>query len=66
MKKQSGYTIMEILIVLIILAGGYGYVANLVKLIMSLNVALSDITLLIICRIIGIFAFPLGCVLGYF
>ena len=63
MKKQIGYTISEILAVLVVLAGGFGWCWNIVKLI---GMNLDPITGLLIVRAIGIFVFPVGMIVGYF
>ena len=53
--------------VIMVLLSLYGYVANIVKLIAFIfNNDFSDITLLFIARSVGVFAAPLGCILGYF
>lgn len=63
MKKQLGYTLTEIIVVLVILAGGFGWCWNIVKLI---GMNLDPITGLLIVRAIGIFVFPVGMIVGYF
>jgi hypothetical protein len=40
-----------------------GYIANIVKFVLSVD---SDITALFIARIVGIVIFPLGIIFGYF
>ena len=62
MKKQLGYTATEIAVVLLVLAGGLGWIMNIVKLI---GMGLDPITGLLIVRAIGIFVFPVGMVVGY-
>lgn len=63
MKRQLGYTLTEILVVLIVLAGGWGWVWNIIKLI---GMNLDPITGMLIVRVVGIFVFPVGMVVGYF
>lgn len=66
MKKQLGFTVTELLLVLffgfLALAGGVGWVWNIVKLV---DMTLDPITGLLIVRVIGIFIPPLGAVVGY-
>jgi hypothetical protein len=66
MRKQLGYTITELVMVLFIvsltLAGAFGWVWNIVKLV---GMDLDPITGLLIVRVVGIFLVPLGCVVGY-
>ena len=61
--KQSGFTLYEAIISVIVLAGGFGWVWNIVKLI---GMSLDPITGLLIVRAIGIFVFPVGMIVGYF
>lgn len=63
MKKQKGYLIPELLIVIFFLAGFAGWVMNIVKL---WNAGFDVITGYMIVRIIGVFLAPLGAVVGYF
>lgn len=63
MKKQSGFATLNLLVTLIVLLGFGGWVANVVKLIGMLD---GDITAMFIARAVGIFAAPLGAVLGFF
>lgn len=62
MKKQLGYTITEIILVLVVLAGGWGWVWNIVKLV---GMNLDPITGMLVVRAIGIFVFPVGMIVGY-
>ena len=50
------------LMVLMILAAGYGWVMNIVKLIGLLD---GGVTAWMIARAVGVFAAPLGAILGY-
>ena len=67
MKRQLGFTLTELLYLLTILVvgvgGGVGWVLNIVKLI---GMNLDPITGLLIVRVVGIFVFPVGMVVGYF
>lgn len=63
MKKQIGFTIIELLTLLIVLFGGFGWCWNIVKLI-GMNI--DPITGLLVVRAIGIFVFPVGMIVGYF
>lgn len=62
-RMNIDYSIFGILLVisLIILSMG-GWVANVVKFVGMLG---GDVTAMFIARIVGIFAVPLGIVLGY-
>lgn len=62
-RMNFDYSIFGILLVisLIILSMG-GWVANVVKFVGMLG---GDVTAMFIARIVGIFAVPLGIVLGY-
>jgi len=61
--KMKGYTLAEFLITILAMAGIGGWIANIVKLVDMLD---GDVTAMFIARIVGIFAAPLGAVLGYF
>ena len=61
--KQQGFTLPQLIVVLVILAGGWGWVWNIIKLI---SMSLDPITGLLIVRAIGIFVFPVGMIVGYF
>ena len=63
MKKQHGYAIWELLGLLLILAAVGGWIANLVKFIGMLD---GGVSAMFIARIVGVFAVPLGAVLGFF
>lgn len=62
MKRQRGYTLSEIIFVLVILAGGIGWIWNIVKL---AGMGLDPITGMLIVRAVGIFVFPVGMVVGW-
>lgn len=59
MRKQKGYTVNEIRIILFIL---FGWVLNIVAI---AGASLDDLTTILILRFVGIFIFPMGAVLGY-
>ena len=65
MKKQTGYTLTELMVVVVALIGGYGWVMNVVTIVHQAQGGITESILLIILRVIGIFAFPLGCLLGF-
>ena len=63
MKKQFGFAAFEIFIAALALLGVGGWVANLVKLIGMID---GSLTTMFVIRIVGVFAAPVGAVLGYF
>lgn len=62
MKKQAGFTVVEILVAIIVLVGIGGWIANIVKLVGS---NFDPITGMVVVRAIGVFVAPLGAVLGF-
>jgi len=66
MFKQKGYTSYELIVVIVFLAAAGGWIANVVKV---AGVLMTDDAIvwtgMLVFRIIGIFAAPLGVVLGY-
>ena len=62
MKKQLGFTIVKLLIVVVGVLGFGGWIANIVKLIGS---NFDPLTGMVIARAIGVFIAPLGAVLGF-
>lgn len=60
--KQKGFTLLEMIGVSMLLLGIGGWIANIVKIFASVN---DDITGMFILRIVGVFAAPVGAVLGY-
>jgi hypothetical protein len=67
MKKQLGYTIIELLITLflgvVLPAAIVGWVWNIIKL---AAMTFDPLTGLLVLRAIGIFVPPVGAVVGYF
>jgi prepilin-type N-terminal cleavage/methylation domain-containing protein len=63
MQKQLGFTLTELMIVLIVALGAGGWIANVVKLIAHLDDA---ITGMFVARIVGILVPPFGAIIGYF
>lgn len=61
-NKQLGFTVMELLVVIVILVGAYGWVANIVRAVAVIH---DSLTMFIVLRFVGIVMFPLGVVLGY-
>ncbi len=61
MHKMRGFTLTELLIVLFVVAGGVGWIWNIVK------IASSDFALtgMMVLRVVGIFIAPLGAIMGY-
>lgn len=64
--KQTGSTSVGLLLLLVYVAGGIGWFWNIFKIISYASASLSDVTLMFVLRIVGVFAFPLGAILGYF
>lgn len=62
-KRQGGYTIIELLIVIVYVAGAVGWIANLVKLIGIID---GGVTGMLVLRAVGVFIVPLGAILGIF
>ena len=62
MKKQRGFTTIELGVFVLILALIGGWIANVVKLVGMLG---GDITAMFVARVVGVFAAPLGAVLGF-
>jgi hypothetical protein len=62
MKQQHGFTSFELIIVILILLGVGGWIANIVKLVHMIDGA---VTAMFIARAIGIFFAPLGAILGF-
>lgn len=60
--NMKGYTSTELLFIIIIIAGVGGWVANIVKLVSMID---GDVTAMFVARVVGIFAAPLGAILGY-
>lgn len=62
MNRQRGFTAYHIVVAIVALAGIYGWVANIVKIVHS---DFTPITGLLVVRCVGIFVPPLGVVMGY-
>ena len=60
--NQKGFSLLEIIIVFVLLFGVGGWIANIVKIFAIMN---EPITGMFILRIVGVFAAPVGAVLGY-
>ena len=63
MKKQKGYTSVELVVGVFVLAAIVGWVMNIVEVVQTVS---DPITGMFILRCFGIIAAPLGAVLGYF
>lgn len=61
--KQKGFTLIELIIVIIVLFGAGGWIANIVKLVHMIN---DPVTNMFIARAVGVVLFPFGMILGYF
>ena len=62
MKRQRGFTLVELMCVVLVLIGAGGWIANIVKII---GTGFDVFTGMLIARCIGVFIAPLGAVLGY-
>ena len=62
MKRQRGFTLVELMCVVLVLIGAGGWIANVVKIV---GTGFADFNGMLIARRIGVFIAPLGAVLGY-
>ena len=62
MKRQRGFTLVELMLVVLVLLGAGGWIANVVKIV---GTGFADLNGLFIARCIGVFLAPLGAVLGF-
>lgn len=62
-SKQYGFTAFELFFAVLVILGVGGWIANVVKLIGMLD---GSVTAMFIARVVGVFAAPLGSVLGFF
>ena len=62
MKRQRGFTLVELMCVVLVLIGACGWIANVVKIV---GTGFADFNGMLIARCIGVFIAPLGAVLGY-
>ena len=62
MKRERGFTSVDLFVVLVVLLGSVGWVWNIVKIAGS---DFAQITGMLILRVVGVFLAPLGAVLGY-
>lgn len=62
MNKQKGFTSVELVILVVVLLGAGGWIANIVKIV---NTGFDVFTGLLVARCIGVFVAPVGAVLGY-
>jgi hypothetical protein len=68
MKNQKGFTVTELTIIVLFIITLFGYVMNIVKLLQSVDTVaqiISDGSVMVLIRIIGIVLFPLGVVMGF-
>jgi hypothetical protein len=63
MRKQKGFALGELLLVLFYIAVLAGWVMNIGQILRMLD---APVTVLLVLKIIGIFVAPLGVVLGWF
>jgi hypothetical protein len=63
MKTRCGFTIAELIICVVFLAGVAGWVLNLITILRHMT---DPITGMFVLRCISVFVFPIGAVLGYF
>lgn len=62
MKTQLGFTITELILVVVVLGGGFGWVWNIVKI---AGACCGLVDGMFVLRVVGIFIAPLGAILGY-
>lgn len=65
MKYQEGYTVDGFVLAVLFVAGAIGWILNICKLVAASGTEISDMTLMVVFRVIGVFAAPLGAVLGF-
>lgn len=63
MRDQKGFAEIQLFILAVAVLGLGGWVANIVKLIGAIG---GEISAMFIARCVGVFAAPLGAVLGFF
>ena len=63
MNKQRGFTATELFVLILVVAGIVGWLANVFKLVDMLD---GPVTAMFIARIVGVFMAPLGSILGVF
>lgn len=64
MNRNGNVSVLgAVILLVIIVVGGYGWVMNIVKLVGS---DFAQITGVLVVRTVGIFMAPLGIVMGYF
>jgi prepilin-type N-terminal cleavage/methylation domain-containing protein len=62
MNKTGGFTIVEMLVALVLVAAFSGWVMNIYQI---SSMSFDNFTPMLVLRFIGIFVAPLGAVLGY-
>lgn len=60
--RKIGGAIVAIVVIAVVIAGAYGWIENIIKLVHMLD---GPATAMFIARIIGVFAAPLGSILGF-
>lgn len=63
MNKKAGFTLVDLTILILGVAGVGGWIANIVKL---TGMSLDPLTGLLVVRAIGVFIPPVGAIVGYF
>lgn len=62
MRQQKGFTVVELVIAVVMLAGTAGWIWNIVKLAGS---DFAQITGMLVLRCLGVVVPPLGAVMGF-
>ena len=62
-NKMNGYTLYELIFFIVVALGLIGWIMNISKVVSALS---CPITVETVLRIISIFVFPVGAILGYF
>lgn len=62
MKNQRGFTLYELIVIVVLVGGLIGWIWNIVKFV---DLCCSTITPWFVMRLVGIFAVPFGAIIGW-
>jgi hypothetical protein len=65
MKNQRGVTLIELIMLFAIIFGAIGWTWNVIKIIAVANAPIADVTVMLVIRIVAVFVWPIGCIVGY-